>query len=223
MENEYSVVPARIKQERENMDLSQEYVSRKIGISQSYLSRVEAGVNYLHYDHMTRLKSIGMDTHFIFTGARTDLIEVQTLLDGMRPADYYYLAQMFYIILERLCTAQNDGRYSQLWRESQYMKYVLLNKPTKKNMCLLIREYCGITQAKMAVELGLERKSYQYIEKKISNINSSNVFVLYNKFHIPPMMVLNDDMGIWFGIVDIMKQLKPADKNEILRVLKKNL
>ena len=103
------------------------------------------------------------------------------------------------------------------------MKYVLLNKQTKKNMCLLIREYCGITQAKMAAELGLERKSYQYIEKKISNINSSNVFVLYNKFHIPPMMVLNDDMGIWFGIVDIMKQLKPADKNEILRVLKKNL
>ena len=80
-----------------------------------------------------------------------------------------------------------------------------------------------VSWAKMAAELGLERKSYQYIEKKISNINSSNVFVLYNKFHIPPMMVLNDDMGIWFGIVDIMKQLKPADKNEILRVLKKNL
>ena len=179
MEQEYSDVTSRMQQEREGKGLSQERVGRELGISQSFLSRVEQGNNYLYYNQIKMYKSLEMDTHFIFTGNRVDLTEIQNMLNTIRPSDYYYLAQLFYINLERLCKIRNDALHCQILRQIQYSKYILLNGLTSQTICLLLRHYCGYNQEKMAKYMRIGRTNYRSIEQKTENFHSlSFLFIL---------------------------------------------
>lgn len=61
---------ARLKQERERLNLSQEACAYRAGITRVSQSRYESGHSCPHLNYIVRLEEIGFDAHFLLFGHR---------------------------------------------------------------------------------------------------------------------------------------------------------
>ncbi len=206
MESGYAEVLVRLKEERMKRNMNQTEISQKISMSQSHYSKAELGKKRFSYEQMRKLGGTGIDLHYVITSNISSLLEHQTFWRNIRPDEYYFFGQLFYVLAQRVCELQEGDRYEQLRGEIGLMRYVLNNAP--ENVWRSVRDYYGYTQAELAHVLGFDLKKYGNLENEKTYPDSEDLYLLYKHFSIPPQLVLGDYWGIVRAICDVMNDLE---------------
>ena len=190
-------------------------------MTQGHYSKSEQGQKRFSYEQLRRMNETEVDVHYIFTGNRADvsLMEQYGVLSELNQSECYYLGQLFYVILQRVCHHGEDTGCNEMLKRTAVLRCFL--NLGEKNIWEVIRCYYGYTQAKVAAFLGMDLRKYVRLEKGEVNPDSEIIFRMYQQFGIPPQLMLGDKRGILNAMCDMLKQLEAEDQDRIMQVIAK--
>lgn len=221
MESGYMEVLDRLKSQREDKQLFQEAFGKRLGMTQGHYSKAEQGQKRFSYEQLQRMNETEVDVHYIFTGnpAGAGMLEQYGILKDLKQNECYYLGQLFYVILQRVCRDRESQHYTALLKQTEVLRCFL--NVGEKNIWEVLRGYYGFTQVRTAVFLGMDLRKYVRLEKGEASPDSEIIFRLYRQFGIPPQLMLGDKRGILNAMCDVLAQLGAEDQSKIMRVMEK--
>ncbi len=218
----YESVLARLKEQRVKKEWSQMELSRLLQMEQSHYSKVEQGKKRLTYYEMQRLCHSGMDVHYIYTGKQLEGTDM-SYFDSCSYSELFCFIGILYAMVSYLGTRQPGSDWEKLCGQMDYMKYVRYSYKQNSNIFYLVRQYTGYSQYEMAEILHVDIKKLRTLETGRVLPDSEMLWMMYDLFHIPPAVILQDEKGLAVELCAVLEQINTVDtrrKNRMLAYLK---
>ena len=215
----YNDFLVRLKEEREGKQLSQNDMSRYARISQSKYSKAEHGQRRFHYRELEGMCESDVDLHYIFTASRGS----GKYLEFFSECNYQELL-FFLEYLSSYITYRHRTSYDLLWKQLyERVKYVpfLERGIGSSNLFVRLRQSVGHSQMKMAEELGLDVKKLRDLENGRSQPDSELFFNMYDKFEIPPSVILRDSKGVARELEILLELMEASEQEKLFELLER--
>lgn len=215
----YDKVLKRLNEERKRNNWSQDFISRKLWITQSHYSKMESGKKRFSYKELQRLSEIGIDIQYIFTGQKERSLKHQYFFQNYKKEDQLWVLEILYIVIGWMCQKNDESNYLQMCKRVEYMRYLLAGRD-KSNIWHLLRDYFDYTQKQMAALLCIDVKKYRHLENGDIFPDSEIIFLLCQHFKISPWMAMDDERGQYEEVCKILFSLNESSRDKILKFLK---
>lgn len=209
MSTTYQDFLERLRAERISRQWTQQQMGHKLRMDQSHYSKAEAGHRRFTYYELLCLCESGFDSHYIFTGCRSNSEYEEFLIKSNYDELTCYLNILYGLI--RYCYKRdNMNLCNDLYKRVEYMHYVILQSKND-NVFLVVRRLLNYNQKKMSELLGVDIKKFREMEKGANLPDSEIILRMYELFHIPVFAFIRD------------KNMLVAEICYLLKVLESNL
>ena len=190
MDSAYKEFLERLREERENKDLTQLQMSLSMRMTQSHYSKAELGKRMFTFYEMQGLCETQVDVFYILMGIRAS-DKYRHLLE---PRALYELTFLF----RTVCYA-NSYRIRHTMHQQPIdstdrmdLEYYLLAGNKKKTLIHSLRQIYNYSQIKMAEILAVDVKKLRDMEKGVTLPDSEMMLKIYQTFQIPYFVMMKD-------------------------------
>jgi transcriptional regulator with XRE-family HTH domain len=189
----YQDMLTRLKQECLKSHLSQEEISRQMRMSQSHYSKAESGNRRFSFYEIQCLRETQIDLHYVFTGkkAKNEYSQFFRNYSYMELVGCLNLVAGI-VLLDTIVKGDTETRKINIYPQIKFVKYAVQSCYEKTNILYNIRMNQNCTQQKMAEMLQIDIKTLCILENDRKVPDSELLWKLYNLFHIPPAILLED-------------------------------
>lgn len=224
MSVKYQEVLQRFIKYRELCNMSQEQLADMIGISQSYVSKMEVGKARIPFDALVVLHDNHWDIDHIITGEiyqRTMLDDLFDTCDDDKKADF--LQYIVWTIAQGVKKYDRQlhivGRYAE---KIEYLRLRTTDSAAEESVLYGIRTANKLSQQNMAKKLHVDIKKYRALEKNVKRPDAELLMLLYNNFECMPFEVINGKCDLR-EVNKIWHKLNSELKEELLEFIKQGL
>lgn len=224
MSVKYQEVLERFIKHREVRNMSQQQLADMVGLSQSYVSKMEVGKARIPFDTLVALNDNLWDIDNIITGEsyeRTVLDELFEACEDSKKADFlqYIVWTLAQGIKRYDRQLQLMGRYAE---KIEYLRLRTTNTAAEESVLYGIRTAENLSQQSMAKRLHVDIKKYRALEKNIKHPDAEILMLLYNNFECMPFETINGKCDLR-EVNRIWNRLNSDLKEELLEFIKRGL
>lgn len=224
MSVKYQELLERFIQYRELCNMSQEQLADMIGVSQSYVSKMEIGKARIPFDALVVLHDNKWDIDHIITGEiyqRTILDDLFDACDDEKKGDF--LQHIVWTIAQGVKKYDKQlrlvGRYAE---KIEYLRLRTMDSAAEESVLYGIRAANKLSQQNMAKKLHVDIKKYRALEKNQKKPDAELLMLLYNHFECMPFQAINGKCDLK-EVNKIWNKLNPELKEELLQFIRQGL
>ena len=205
----YDDILGRLKDERESLSISQMELCRFARTSQSNYSKSEQGQRRFNFRELEGMCESELDMHYVYTARKGSGKYQEFLSKCSYPELIFFLEHICFYVFYRY---RSD--YSERWKGVyDRLRYVPLIERSMggANLFVRLRQYVGLRQTNMAESLGIDVKKLRELENGRCQPDSELFFMLYEKYDVPPFVLLRDRKGL-ISELGIILEMMPRDE-----------
>lgn len=220
MSSYYEAFLQRLIQYRIQLNLTQERASRRIGITQSQLSKQELGRTIVPYKVLLKFRNMGWDVDYLFTGEET-MEKSKTLserINRVATEDKRWFLKLAVWALET--GLERNG--SQISTEVKCEMNILKSKAeslTCHSILYEIRKITGMPQLVMAERLGVNIKKYRALEREEAQPDAELLIEIFVMTGCKPSLFLASSDITGMIIDDLWSLLSVVQQRHILAIM----
>ena len=220
MNSYYEEFLKRLVQYRIRLNMTQETISRQLGITQSQLSKQELGKIIVPYKSLVSFMKMGWDVDYLLTGKsfRREESKLTDMLNDVEEVNYKPMLEFIAWTLAK----KNKKSASGLSMEDQCEICILkmkCNEDTDESIMYEIRKIAGEAQIAMAERLGVNIKKYRALEKEQVFPDAELLLGIYEITGCRPSLFLMDDHIEDVIIDDLWSRVDSERRKEILAII----
>ena len=220
MNSYYEEFLKRLVQYRIRLNMTQETISRQLGITQSQLSKQELGKIIVPYKSLVSFMKMGWDVDYLLTGKsfRREESKLTDMLNDVEEVNYKPMLEFIAWTLARGIEKSASG----LSMEDQCEICILTmkcNEDTDESIMYEIRKIAGEAQIAMAERLGVNIKKYRALEKEQVFPDAELLLGIYEITGCRPSLFLMDDHIEDVIIDDLWSRVDSERRKEILAII----
>lgn len=217
MRADYTNFLKRLREERTAHGLTQRDMGSRIGITQGHYSKAEQSIKRFTYQEMKRLAETELDLYYIYTGKKVRQPHKELFMRCSYRELLCYLNMTASIAScmydEKKLTCEKD--FYQRLRCVKCLSGV--DDHFSETVFSLIRRLEKETQCGIAGQLGIDTKRYRQLERGNSLPDSELIWILYERYKVPPAFVLQDAKGLSCELEYFLEKLAPSRNSIILK------
>ena len=216
MNSYYEEFLKRLVQYRIRLNMTQETISRQLGITQSQLSKQELGKIIVPYKSLVSFMKMGWDVDYLLTGKsfRREESKLTDMLNDVEEVNYKPMLEFIAWTLARGIEKSASG----LSMEICILK-MKCNEDTDESIMYEIRKIAGEAQIAMAERLGVNIKKYRALEKEQVFPDAELLLGIYEITGCRPSLFLMDDHIEDVIIDDLWSRVDSERRKEILAII----
>ena len=218
MNSYYKDFLKRLIQYRIQLNMTQEKISRELGITQSQFSKQELGKTIVPYKILIKFKNMGWDIDYLFTGKKAGgkSSELSSWLNEIGPSNRQTMLKLAVWALETGIAQNNSEIAIETKCEIDILK-AKTDSEVEQSILYEIRKSAGIQQILMAEKLGVNIKKYRALERAETLPDAELLLEIYGLTGCKPSLflvscdvasVIIDDL---WGLLSINQQRKILD------------
>lgn len=208
----YTKLLKRLREERTAHRLTQKEMGGLVGISQGHYSKAEQAIKRFTYQEMKRLSETDLDLYYIFTGKRLRK-RYEELFKHCSYRELLCYLNMTTSIAACMCDEENLTCEEGFYRRLRCVRYLSgIDDSSSETVFSLIRHQEKETQRGMAEQFGIDAKRYRQLERGLCLPDSELIWLLYEKYNVPPAFVLQDPKGIACELEYFLAKMRPYRK-----------
>lgn len=215
----YGDVLIRLKAERKRLSWSQDDISRYVHINQGNYCKIENGKRRFSYYEIKELCKSDMDVNYIFSGRRSNYYYREFL----RTCNYREALALFSVIASVITYywgVEGTDFWKSIYQEVKFMHLIDIDCIDQQNIFLLVRQDLRYLQPQMAELLEVDIKKLRDLEKGKCLPDSELLWFMYDRFHIPPAVILKDEKGLTGEMSRLIEQMDSVGKQTFMEVIK---
>lgn len=220
MNNEYKAFLKRLVQYRIRLNMTQEIISEKLGITQSQLSKQELGKTIVPYRSLVEFMKLGWDVDYLLTG-KGSLCKESELTKILGKTDEKYYKTMLEFMAWILAAGVKKS-VSVLSTEEKCEISILKMKSSNninKSIIYEIRKTRGEAQMVMAEKLGVNIKKYRALERQQVYPDAELLLGIYQMTGCKPSLFLTTKHIEKVIIDDLWERIDLENRNEIIEII----
>lgn len=213
----YSDVLIRLKEERTRLLWSQDDISRHMRMNQGNYCRIENGTRRLNYNEIKWLYKSGADANYIFSGQRSGSYGV------FKGVCNYKEALALFGVIASVITYHWATKRTDFWKGMhQRVKFMHLWDfacADQQNIFLLVRRDLEYSQLQMAKLLEVDIKKLRDLEKGRCLPDSELLWLMYDRFDIPPAVILQEEKGLISEMSGLLEQMALTGEKTSMEII----
>lgn len=206
-------VGVRLEEERKRLKYTQAEVACRIGVSQSKITKAENGNYTLKYEELRRLSELSFDIHYIITGVK----HVLSSESRMMKKDYNYILAALRVLISAYLFYRESGKIRMdLMVGNDYAKYILETFGTDETVFRYIERTKRKSKEQMRQEFLVDTKKYRALSNGNALPDGEILTAVYERFHIPPAVILKDRNGLAREFDYLLEQLSDGERRGVL-------
>ena len=220
MNSYYEEFLKRLVQYRIRLNMTQETISRQLGITQSQLSKQELGKIIVPYKSLVSFMKMGWDVDYLLTGKsfRREESKLTDMLNDVEEVNYKPMLEFIAWTLARGIEKSASGLSMEDQCEICILK-MKCNEDTDESIMYEIRKIAGEAQIAMAERLGVNIKKYRALEKEQVFPDAELLLGIYEITGCRPSVFLMDDHIEDVIIDDLWSRVDSERRKEILAII----
>ena len=220
MNSYYEEFLKRLVQYRIRLNMTQETISRQLGITQSQLSKQELGKSIVPYKSLVSFMKMGWDVDYLLTGKsfRREESKLTDMLNDVEEVNYKPMLEFIAWTLARGIEKSASGLSMEDQCEICILK-MKCNEDTDESIMYEIRKIAGEAQIAMAERLGVNIKKYRALEKEQVFPDAELLLGIYEITGCRPSLFLMDDHIEDVIIDDLWSRVDSERRKEILAII----
>ena len=220
MNSYYEEFLKRLVQYRIRLNMTQETISRQLGITQSQLSKQELGKIIVPYKSLVSFMKMGWDVDYLLTGKsfRREESKLTDMLNDVEEVNYKPMLEFIAWTLARGIEKSASGLSMEDQCEICILK-MKCNEDTDESIMYEIRKIAGEAQIAMAERLGVNIKKYRALEKEQVFPDAELLLGIYEITGCRPSLFLMDDHIEDVIIDDLWSRVDSERLKEILAII----
>ena len=220
MNSYYEEFLKRLVQYRIRLNMTQETISRQLGITQSQLSKQELGKIIVPYKSLVSFMKMGWDVDYLLTGKsfRREESKLTDMLNDVEEVNYKPMLEFIAWTLARGIEKSASGLSMEDQCEICILK-MKCNEDTDESIMYEIRKIAGEAQIAMAERLGVNIKKYRALEKEQVFPDAELLLGIYEITGCRPSLFLMDDHIEDVIIDDLWSRVDSKRRKEILAII----
>ena len=220
MNSYYEEFLKRLVQYRIRLNMTQETISRQLGITQSQLSKQELGKIIVPYKSLVSFMKMGWDVDYLLTGKsfRREESKLTDMLNDVEEVNYKPMLEFIAWTLARGIEKSASGLSMEDQCEICILK-MKCNEDTDESIMYEIRKIAGEAQIAMAERLGVNIKKYRALEKEQVFPDAELLLGIYEITGCRPSLFLMDDHIEDVIIDDLWSRVDSERRKEILAII----
>lgn len=225
MRDSYDDVLTRLRQYRKKMKLKQSEICEQMGITQSHYSKIERRDKIISNESLMKLCENGIDIDYLVTGKETHKTILDELFYKCPQSQRENLLNLMVLYVNIAVTSTGREKTLCYTKELEILRFEFEEKvdDNEDTVWNCIRRISGLTQEKLAHELGIDIKSYREIEKERSMPNAETLTILYEKYGYYPSLITKRTSNYLFSINHVWSRLPEDVQERIAKVLENDL
>lgn len=222
MNSYYEAFLQRLIRYRIQLNLTQENASRKLGITQSQLSKQELGRTIIPYKILAKYRNMGWDLDYLFTGEKT-VWKGQALSERLHTADEKdrRLILKFAVWLLEAGLEKSDIEISVEAKCEINLLKLKAECETNQSILYEIRKITGMPQLVMAEKLGVNIKKYRALEREEAKPDAELLIEIFELTRCKPSLFLASSDSTSMMIDDLWGLLSAVQQRKILTIMDK--
>lgn len=220
MSNEYKEFLRRLIQYRIRLNMTQEMISEKLGITQSQLSKQELGKTIVPYKSLAKFMKMGWDIDYLLTGKKGQSreSELTTILSEM---DEIHYKSMLEFIAWALANGVEKSAVALSLEDRCEISILRMksNDAMDESIIYEIRKITGEAQIAMAEKLGVNIKKYRALEKCQIYPDAELLLGFYKITGCKPSLFFKMEQIEKVIIDDLWGRIDMERQNEILAIV----
>ena len=215
----YEDVMKRLKDERKRLHWSQDDMSRYVHINQGNYCKIEKGNRRFSYYEIKELYKSAFDVNYIFSGQRSNEYYKEMIGD----CSYKEALALFSVISSVIayCWAmKRTSFWKSMYQKVKFMHLIDIEHIEQQNLFLLVRHELKCLQIQMAKLLEVDVKKLRDLEKGKCLPDSELLWLMYERFLIPPAVILKSEKGLICEMSCLLEQLDSAGEKTPIDVIK---
>lgn len=205
----YENVLKRLKEERLGKNWSQQELAHRLQMEQSHYSKVELGTKRFTFYELQRLCNTGLDVNYMYTGKRLKG-KKHEFKDSCNFPELFCFIGILYEISSYMVEVRGEVNWNKVREQIGFMQFFKFSYKCNSNIFYVLRKYSGYTQYDMAEILHMDVKRVRTLENGKTLPDSEILWILYDKFHIPPSIILQESNDL---VIEISSALDMLDNN----------
>ena len=220
MNSYYEEFLKRLVQYRIRLNMTQETISRQLGITQSQLSKQELGKIIVPYKSLVSFMKMGWDVDYLLTGKsfRREESKLTDMLNDVEEVNYKPMLEFIAWTLARGIEKSASGLSMEDQCEICILK-MKCNEDTDESIMYEIRKIAGEAQIAMAERLGVNIKKYRALDKEQVFPDAELLIGIYEITGCRPSLFLMDDHIEDVIIDDLWSRVDSERRKEILAII----
>ena len=107
-----------------------------------------------------------------------------------------------------------------MYQKVKFMRLIDIEHIEQQNLFLLVRHELKCLQIQMAKVLEVDVKKLRDLEKGKCLPDSELLWIMYERFHIPPAVILKSEKGVICEISNLIEQLDSVGEKVPIEVMK---
>lgn len=220
MGNDYLYFLQRLKEEREQRNLTQQWLCRCMGMQQGHYSKAETGQKRFTYQELKGLCTSHVDVLYAFTGKKAEHGAEFWDPSEIRLEEILCHLNIIYILVEAArLTYRNNAAFENIRKQLEYMCCTSGRSGTGNNIFHYVRDRHGYTQQKMADILGMDIKKLRALEQGKRLPDSEIIWKMYDRFQVSPAFILRDPNGLCKELNYVLSLLADEKRDIVLQIL----
>lgn len=221
MDSKYQNVLRRLREERENLNLTQRLLCYRMKMLQSHYSRAETGSKRFSYYEIKGLCTSDVDVLYVFTGKKASDGEELSELQECGPEELMcYLNLLYGMARTAKIMDKKKTAFEAIQEQLEYIQCENGSSGAKSNIFYCVRIRKELTQQKMADLLGVDIKKLRELENGRILPDSEMIWKMYDLFRVSPAFILEDTKGLWKELNCALNLLEEDDRKLVIRILK---
>lgn len=197
----YKQMLLRIEEFRIARGLTQDQFGNILGMSQGYYSKIINGSAQFPLEAFRKLAAYSGDIDYFITGTKspvTELNDYMRLYSG-KIVDFLKLCVW---TVGCACDVEKQEALSDHSRQIRYLSLMAERNFGEENIWKCVRKSIGITQVKMAEELGIDTKKYRKIENhsEPTKVDAALLVRVYREYGFLPSLLLGNQEALLYEI-----------------------
>lgn len=220
MDSKYQSVLRRLREERENLNLTQRLLCYRMKMLQSHYSRAETGSKRFSYYEIKGLCTSDVDVLYVFTGKKASDGEDLSGLQDCGTEELMCYLKLLYVLARTAKTMdKKKTAFEAICEQLEYIQCEGGNSGAKSNVFYCVRIRKELTQQRMADLLEVDIKKLRELENGRILPDSEMIWKMYDLFKVSPAFILEDTKGLWRELNCALNLLEDDDRKTAVRIL----
>ena len=213
----YKQMLLRIEEFRIAHGLTQDQFGNILGMSQGYYSKIINGSAQFPLEAFRKLAAYSGDIDYFVTGVETPVTELNECMRRYKGETVDFLRLCIWTI-RRACSIEKQEALADHSRQISYLTFMSEEGFSEENIWKCARKAIGITQVKMAEELGIDTKKYRKIENhsEPTKVDAALLVRVYREYGFPPSLFLGNQEALLFEMNRRWLAFAPDLKERVL-------
>ncbi len=202
--------------------MDKKYIYVKSGVrkgDQGNYCRIEKGNRRFSYYEIKELYKSNFDVNYIFSGQRSN----RSYREILGECSYREALALFSVLASMITYFWGRKRtefWESMYQRVKFMRLIDIECAEQQNLFLLVRHDLKYLQPQMAELLEVDIKKLRDLEKGKCLPDSELLWFMYDRFHIPPAVILKEEKGLIGEMSCIMEWLESVGEETSIELIK---